>query len=151
MYALDSVGRFNVIDARRGTTLATLNLSDWAIAIPNEWTDRIYLAANDGQILCLRHRDLAKPIVMKSPEIPKAIEEKKPMEEPKKDDDKKDDDKKDDKKEEKKEDKKDDKKDLKEKAFLPSVLPQFASRHRRWTHCISQLASTVDCRDWAGL
>jgi outer membrane protein assembly factor BamB len=144
VYALDSVGRFNVIDARRGTTLATLNLSDWAIAIPNEWTDRIYLAANDGQILCLRHRDLAKPIVMKSPEVPKAVEEKKPMEEPKKEEEKKDDDK--------KEEKKDDKKDLEEKAFLPSVLPQLALQLP--TVEALHLAATRQVvsarRDWAG-
>ena len=58
IYALDHVGKFFVIDGRRGSTLAKLDLSDWGMAIANEWTDRIYLAANDGQVLCLRHRDL---------------------------------------------------------------------------------------------
>ena len=96
VYALDRIGKFYVIDGRRGTTLATHDLSDWAISIANEWTDRIYLAANDGQILCLRHRDLIKPLVMKTAESLKVKEEKKPAIEPKKDDDKKDD-KKDDK------------------------------------------------------
>lgn len=96
VYALDAIGRFNVIDGRRGTTLATLNLSTWAIPVVNEWTDRVYLAANDGQVMCLRHRDLKNPLVMKTLEAPKAKEEKKPMVDPKKDDEKKED-KKDDK------------------------------------------------------
>ena len=107
VYALDRVGRFYVLDALRGSTLAKLDLADWAIPVANEWTDRIYLAANDGQIMCLRHRDLAKAMVMKSPETVKKKEEKKPMEE-KKDDAMKDDEKKDEKKEDKKEEKKDD-------------------------------------------
>src|SRR5205823_454387 len=77
IYALDGIGKFYVVDGRRGTTLATHDLSDWAIAVTNEWTDRIYLAANDGQVLCLRHRDLVKPLVMKTPEPPRPKEVKK--------------------------------------------------------------------------
>ena len=95
VYALDPIGRFYVVDGRRGATLAKLDLSDWAISIANEWTDRIYLAANDGQIMCLRHRDLLKPLVMKTPEPPRPKEEKK--EPKKKEEDKKDDKDKDDK------------------------------------------------------
>ena len=57
VYALNQVGKFHVLDGRRGTTLATYDLSGWAVPVPNDLTDRIYLAANDGQILCLRLRD----------------------------------------------------------------------------------------------
>ncbi len=96
VYALDHIGKFYVVDMRRGTTLATHDLSDWAISIANEWTDRIYLAANDGQVLCLRHRDFAKPLVMRTPDVLKVREEKKPKEEPKKEE-KKEEEKKDDK------------------------------------------------------
>ena len=46
--------------------MAKLDLSEWAIPIPNEWTDRVYLAANDGQVMCLRHRDLLKPLPLKT-------------------------------------------------------------------------------------
>jgi outer membrane protein assembly factor BamB len=95
VYALDHIGRFYVLDARRGTTLAKLDLSEWPINFPNEWTDRIYLAANDGQVICLRHRELAKALKLKTLDVPPPpkIEEKKkpPMEEKKKDDEKKDD------------------------------------------------------------
>ncbi|MBI2806425.1 MAG: PQQ-binding-like beta-propeller repeat protein [Planctomycetes bacterium] len=66
VYALNHHGEFFVLDHRRGTTLAKLDLSNWAINVPNEWTDRVYLAANDGQILCLRHRDLKNPLFMKA-------------------------------------------------------------------------------------
>ncbi len=107
VYALDRLGRFYVLDARRGTALAKYDLSEWTIAMPNEWTDRVYLAANDGRILCLRHRDLAMPLVMKTEEAPKKEEpvekKKKKKVDEKKDDDKKDDDKK--KDDEKKDDK----------------------------------------------
>lgn len=90
VYALDRHGRLYVVDSRRGTTLATHDLSDWAISIANEWTDRIYLAANDGQVMCLRRKDLVKPMIMKASE-PVRIKEEKKKEEPKKDEEKKDD------------------------------------------------------------
>ncbi|MBI1832594.1 MAG: PQQ-binding-like beta-propeller repeat protein [Planctomycetes bacterium] len=93
VYALDNIGKFFVLDAERGTTLAKLDLADWTITLPNEWTDRIYLGAHDGQILCLRHRDLLRPLALKVSDVapPKMKEEKKrpPMEEKKKDEEKK--------------------------------------------------------------
>jgi outer membrane protein assembly factor BamB len=122
VYAMDKWGKFFVLDGQRGSTLAKYDLADWAIAVANEWTDRVYLAANDGQIICLRNRDLSTPLVMKSPEVIKKFEPKKvaPKKEEMKDyenkdekkDDKKDADKKDDKKDA---DKKDDKKDADKK------------------------------------
>ncbi len=138
VYALDHIGRFYVVDGRRGGTLATLNLSDWAIAIANEWTDRIYLAANDGQVMCLRHRDLIKPLVMKTPEPPRPKEEKKKEE----------------KKEEKKdEDKKDDKE--KEKAAAPRTPLEAPSRSlemsARQSHPLRGTEfELADRRTWAG-
>lgn len=83
VYALDRHGRFNVVDSRRGTTLATHDLSDWTISLANEWTDRIYLAANDGQVMCLHRKDLARPMIMKTAEKPRVPVEKQPMEEKK--------------------------------------------------------------------
>lgn len=102
VYALDNVGKFFVLDARRGTTMASYDLSDWRITVANEYTDRIYLAANDGQILCLRHRDLVKPLVMKvvDPSKPKFIKKEEKKEEEKKEE-KKEEEKKEEKKEEK--------------------------------------------------
>ena len=77
VYALDRLGNFFVLDAKRGTTLAKHDLTEWAISVPNEYTDRIYLAANDGQILCLRHRDMTKPVIMKTVEEYKHMDDKK--------------------------------------------------------------------------
>lgn len=95
VYALDNIGKFFVLDAERGTTLAKLDMADWMLTLPNEWTDRVYLAAHDGQILCLRNRDLVRPLALKVTGVapPKPKEEKKPppMEEKKKDPDNKED------------------------------------------------------------
>src|SRR5262249_51704914 len=66
VYALDALGKFFVIDADRGTTLAKFDCSEWTIAVCNEWTDRVYMAANDGQVMCLRHKDLVKPLNLKT-------------------------------------------------------------------------------------
>ncbi len=68
VYAADRHGRLVVIDRDRGTTLSTYDgTSDFVYPIPNEWTDRVYLAANNGLIVCLHDRDSAKPLVMKEP------------------------------------------------------------------------------------
>ena len=68
VYALDHFGRLVVIDRDRGTTLSTYGgTSDYVVPIQNLWTDRIYLAANNGVIVCLRDREAETPIVMKTP------------------------------------------------------------------------------------
>ncbi|MCI0643242.1 MAG: PQQ-like beta-propeller repeat protein [Gemmataceae bacterium] len=84
VYARDRTGRLLVLDYARGTTLAAYDMRDWTIAVPNELTDRFYLASHDGQILCLHHRDLATPQKNKTfaPKIvlKKEEEMKEPME-----------------------------------------------------------------------
>jgi outer membrane protein assembly factor BamB len=68
VYAADHHGRLLVLDRDRGTTLSSYNgTSDFVYPIANEWTDRIFLAANDGLIVCLRDRDAVKPVAMKTP------------------------------------------------------------------------------------
>jgi outer membrane protein assembly factor BamB len=117
IYALDRRGEFYVLDYMRGGVLAHYDLKDWTLSVMNELNDRIYLAANDGQIICLRHRDLKEPIRYRFVPPPKE-EAKEPnkKEEMKKEEmeDKKDvkqEEKKEEKKEKKKEEKKDEKKD----------------------------------------
>jgi len=63
VYARDRQGKLLFLDAHRGSTLTAHDVRDWTIAVSNEWTDRIYLAAQDGQIACLRHRDYPLPVV----------------------------------------------------------------------------------------
>jgi outer membrane protein assembly factor BamB len=67
VYAADPIGRLLVIDRDRGTTLSTYDgTRDFVFPVRNELTDRIYLAANNGQIVCLHDRDSARPLVMKT-------------------------------------------------------------------------------------
>ena len=127
VYALHTSGEMHVLDYLRGTTLARYDVKDWVLPVANELTDRIYLAANDGQIICLRHRDLKTPlfnrVTVPAPKEEKKEEKKEDMPEDKKEEKKEDkkidkkDEKKDDKgdkKDEKKIDKKDDKGDKKD-------------------------------------
>jgi hypothetical protein len=62
VYAADRQGHLMVLDYEHGTKLAKYDVRDWTLLFANELTDRIYLAAHDGQIVCLRHRDGVKPL-----------------------------------------------------------------------------------------
>lgn len=124
VYVMDRVGKLLVLDIRRGTALGQYDLSDWQVRVPNEYTDRIFLANHDGQMLCLYPRGSVASMITKTVEIekkePEKIDKKEPMEKEKdKDAEKKDEDKKDaDKKDAEKKDaeKKDaEKKDLDKK------------------------------------
>jgi outer membrane protein assembly factor BamB len=71
VYAADHDGRLVVIDRGRGTTLSTYDgTRDFVYPIQNDWTDRIYLAANNGLIVCLHDRDIEKPLVMRKVQQP---------------------------------------------------------------------------------
>jgi outer membrane protein assembly factor BamB len=62
VYANDYSGRLVILDRRRGVRLSMLDTSAFHVPIVNEVTDRLYLAANDGLIVCLRDRDVRTPI-----------------------------------------------------------------------------------------
>jgi outer membrane protein assembly factor BamB len=70
VYATDRSDRFLVLDRDRGTVLSTYDLRDFVFPIANERTDRVYLAAHNGLLLCLHDRDYDKPLVMKKDEKP---------------------------------------------------------------------------------
>ncbi len=61
VYASDHSGRLLVLDRKRGTKLSTLDARQFRFPIANTMTDRIYLAANDGLIVCLHDRDYPRP------------------------------------------------------------------------------------------
>ena len=67
VYATDTGGRLLILDRARGTRLSRYNLSDFVVPVVNELTDRLYLAANSGLIVCLhdRDREYATPVRMK--------------------------------------------------------------------------------------
>jgi outer membrane protein assembly factor BamB len=62
VYALDASGHLLVLDRRRGITLSGFDTRDFVFPISNDVTDRVYLAANNGLIVCLRDREYVKPI-----------------------------------------------------------------------------------------
>jgi eukaryotic-like serine/threonine-protein kinase len=62
VYALTRTGDLLVLDRRRGVTLARMDKTAFRVPIVNQITDRLYLAANDGTIVCLHDRELPEPI-----------------------------------------------------------------------------------------
>jgi outer membrane protein assembly factor BamB len=86
VYATDRVGRLLVLDYDRGTSMARYDLRDFPIAFSNELTDRIYLAAHNGRIICLHHRDQTTPLLNKVVPPPPAKAKPKPKAEDKKPD-----------------------------------------------------------------
>lgn len=101
VYALDRLGNLLVLDGRRGGTLAKYSVVDWKLPVVNELTDRVYLAANDGQIMCLHYRENRAPRTMKTIELPPEEKKKGEKKEEKKEEKKKDDEEKKEKAEEK--------------------------------------------------
>jgi outer membrane protein assembly factor BamB len=89
VYAADRSGRLLVLDRRRGTQLSSYDVRDFAFPVRNEQTDRLFLAANDGLIVCLHDKEYATPVQMKKPDLysgerpPDAKPKKAPKEEPK--------------------------------------------------------------------
>ena len=61
VYATDSQERLLILDGDRGTVLARYDTSLWKLPTTNGWTDRVYLANGDGQMVCLRPRDSRRP------------------------------------------------------------------------------------------
>jgi outer membrane protein assembly factor BamB len=73
VYAFDHSGRLLVLDRFRGTTLSNYEgTRDFVVPFPNEWTDRLYLAANNGLVVCLHDRDNTVPVIVKSQPAPQA-------------------------------------------------------------------------------
>jgi hypothetical protein len=62
VYALDASGHFLVLDRRRGVTLSGFDSRDFVFPIGNDVTDRVYLAANNGLIVCLHDREYPRAI-----------------------------------------------------------------------------------------
>lgn len=71
VYAADRNGRLLVLDRARGTQLSTYDgTRDFVYPVSNELTDRVFLAANDGLLVCLHDKQYAKPVPMKKEEGP---------------------------------------------------------------------------------
>src|SRR5207248_5536007 len=70
VYAADRHGRLLVLDRARGTTLSTYDgTRDFVFPVQNDLTDRLYLAAHNGLIICLHDRDAETPLAMKTVKV----------------------------------------------------------------------------------
>jgi outer membrane protein assembly factor BamB len=61
VYAIDRVGALVVLDRARGTALSGFDARDFPVAVVNDVTDRIYLAAHDGTLVCFYDRAFLQP------------------------------------------------------------------------------------------
>jgi outer membrane protein assembly factor BamB len=62
VYATDPSGRLVILDRKRGTRLSMLDTTAFRFPVVNDTTDRLYLASNDGLIICLHDRNQTTPI-----------------------------------------------------------------------------------------
>jgi len=58
----EDFSRMLILDRKRGVKLSWLDTTAYRVKVVNEVTDRIYLAANDGLIICLHDRDVKEPL-----------------------------------------------------------------------------------------
>jgi outer membrane protein assembly factor BamB len=61
VYAADRISRLQVLDRRLGHTLSSYDTRDFVVPVANEQTDRVYLAANSGLIVCLHDKQYTQP------------------------------------------------------------------------------------------
>jgi outer membrane protein assembly factor BamB len=69
VYAADQSGRLLILDLARGNLLTNFDAArEFVVPITNSLTDRIFLASNDGLLVCLHDRDSPKAIYLAIPE-----------------------------------------------------------------------------------
>lgn len=62
VYTLDKSGRMVILDRNTGIALTTWDIHDFVFPVTNRTHDRVFLAANNGLIVCLRDRDYPNPV-----------------------------------------------------------------------------------------
>jgi len=62
VYAVDATGQVQVLDARRGTPLATIPLESSPLKLTNVESDRLYVASPNGLVQCLHESELPQPL-----------------------------------------------------------------------------------------
>jgi outer membrane protein assembly factor BamB len=67
VYATDRDNRLLILDRNNGEQLAVYaGTIDFVVPLSNTRNDRLYLASNDGLVLCLHDRDYPTPLVVKN-------------------------------------------------------------------------------------
>jgi outer membrane protein assembly factor BamB len=85
VYAVDSLRRLAILDAKTGRRLGALPLDDINIHVLNNQSDRIFLANSAGVVQCLRETDLRNPVAYVPPPVKPPVadaREKKPVGKP---------------------------------------------------------------------
>jgi hypothetical protein len=85
VYAFDEFNRLLVLDRNRGTRLGRLDTRAYVYHISNDLTDRVFLAAHNGLLVCLHDLDQKTPLANRKFEETKGIGrrvEKKPEKKP---------------------------------------------------------------------
>jgi outer membrane protein assembly factor BamB len=70
VYATDEVGRMLVLDRKNGALLSRYDVHDYVYPVVNADTDRIYLAANNGLIVCLHDKDYPQSLAYRQAAAP---------------------------------------------------------------------------------
>lgn len=70
IYAGDRFGQLLLIDRRTGQELGTWDTNAFQHRVQNDGTDRVYLATNDGLIVCMHEKSQKDPIVRTRKEPP---------------------------------------------------------------------------------
>lgn len=63
VYSMDKSGRMVILDRNTGTALTTWDVHDFVFPVTNRSNDRIFLAANNGLLVCLRDKDYPSPVL----------------------------------------------------------------------------------------
>src|SRR5262249_28425571 len=70
VYAADSAGRLRVLDRATGKQLSYYEpFREYNFPVHNQTTDRLFLAANNGLLVCLHDREYEKPLVHRKYEV----------------------------------------------------------------------------------
>lgn len=67
VYAADGYAHLLSLDIRTGGMLHSLSIAGFKHLLTNTHTDRIYMASDSGLVLCLRERELNKPLMHQPP------------------------------------------------------------------------------------
>jgi len=73
VFAQDSRGTLLSIDRAKGIVLGEWDVSGYALIIPNDTTDRLYLANHDGLVVCLRDQSAEHDKPIQHNPRPKAV------------------------------------------------------------------------------
>jgi hypothetical protein len=70
VYGQSTKNEIVILDRQRGVEIGRLPMTGFTFGYENQKTDRVYLAANNGTLICLRDLNKTKPIIYQHREAP---------------------------------------------------------------------------------